>query len=330
MAGITSLRPLFKASSKASTSAIASSSRRSIHSRVQLPFPIQDGLDPFLSKNALKTVAVDWQEGVLDKLNQLVHGTEFQDLSVLETVKQTASRPEQALTFNYASEALNNSFFLSTLSPSPSPFNFTSRFGISLSKSTYRSLPTLISRFSAQASGLHPSSGAYLWLATDQQGNIGVLGTYAGGTLLVHQRQQMGNTLNSNGTVLGELSPEQQSSTSAGVEADSVDAADSPTPEKSGKSSWKTVPSKPLARKSGQDGGIVTNLVSGLSLSSGSVGKPGQKVLPLACLSVHPHCYMHDYGLWGREEYVKRWWSQLDWQKVEDSYAKFVREKSFE
>ena len=42
-------------------------------------------------------------------------GTQYADHSVLETVKQTASDPSQTLAFNYASEALNNSFFLSTL-----------------------------------------------------------------------------------------------------------------------------------------------------------------------------------------------------------------------
>lgn len=43
---------------------------------------------------------------------------------MLQTVRQTASDPTQTLVFNYASEALNNSFFLSTLvrfCPSASP-----------------------------------------------------------------------------------------------------------------------------------------------------------------------------------------------------------------
>lgn len=43
---------------------------------------------------------------------------------MLQTVKATASDPSQSLAFNYASEALNNSFFLSTLvSPPPAPLS---------------------------------------------------------------------------------------------------------------------------------------------------------------------------------------------------------------
>lgn len=36
-------------------------------------------------------------------------------MSVLQTLKQSAMNPAHALIFNYASEALNNSFFLSNL-----------------------------------------------------------------------------------------------------------------------------------------------------------------------------------------------------------------------
>lgn len=115
--------------------------RRLVHQRVPLPYDLDQGLSPFLSPNALKTVAVDWQQGVLTRLNELTHGklssrleveakkltlalfsvsahlagTEVEHLSVLQTIKQTASNPSQTLAFNYASEALNNSFFLSTL-----------------------------------------------------------------------------------------------------------------------------------------------------------------------------------------------------------------------
>lgn len=41
---------------------------------------------------------------------------------------------------------------------------------------------------------------------------------------------------------------------------------------------------------------------------------------PLMCLSLHPHCYLGDYGVWGRQEYVERWWNAIDWTKVSASY----------
>lgn len=134
-------------------SASAAPSRRALHQRVPLPYPVENGVGKFLSKDALNTVAVTWQQGVLDRLNQLVKGAPFlcpttqtelilslppptfflfvplalhrdnrmtpgetfESASVLQVLRQTAKDPTMALTFNYASEALNNSFFLSTL-----------------------------------------------------------------------------------------------------------------------------------------------------------------------------------------------------------------------
>lgn len=42
-------------------------------------------------------------------------GTESEASSVLQTLQKTAEKPDETLQFNYASEALNNSFFLSLL-----------------------------------------------------------------------------------------------------------------------------------------------------------------------------------------------------------------------
>lgn len=41
--------------------------------------------------------------------------TELENQSVMQTVLSTASDRSKALTFNYASQALNNSFFLDSL-----------------------------------------------------------------------------------------------------------------------------------------------------------------------------------------------------------------------
>ena len=47
---------------------------RSIHARRELPYPVEGGLGDFLPPAALKTVAVDWQEGLLQRLNEEVKG----------------------------------------------------------------------------------------------------------------------------------------------------------------------------------------------------------------------------------------------------------------
>ena len=51
-----------------------SSSRRTIHVRVPLPYKLEDGMGNFLSPAALKVIAEDYQQGLLDRLNEQVKG----------------------------------------------------------------------------------------------------------------------------------------------------------------------------------------------------------------------------------------------------------------
>jgi len=53
--------------------------------------------------------------------------------------------------------------------------------------------------------------------------------------------------------------------------------------------------------------------------------KLGQVLLPLFCVSVHEHAWLSaGYGVWGKEEYLKRFWNVVDWEKVSKSYDWYV------
>lgn len=47
---------------------------RSVHRRSTLPYPIEKGLGKFLPPPALKVVAVDYQDGLLERLNAEARG----------------------------------------------------------------------------------------------------------------------------------------------------------------------------------------------------------------------------------------------------------------
>jgi hypothetical protein len=51
-----------------------SASRRSIHVRIPLPYKVEDGMGDFLSPEALKVIAEDYQQGLLDRLNEQIKG----------------------------------------------------------------------------------------------------------------------------------------------------------------------------------------------------------------------------------------------------------------
>jgi Fe-Mn family superoxide dismutase len=47
----------------------------------------------------------------------------------------------------------------------------------------------------------------------------------------------------------------------------------------------------------------------------------GDDLSPLLCLSVHEHAWMSaGLGVWGKEEYLRRFWGVVDWRKVSDVY----------
>ena len=47
---------------------------RSLHTVRELPYPVEEGVGDFLPPAALKTV-LEWQQGLLDRLNDQVKGT---------------------------------------------------------------------------------------------------------------------------------------------------------------------------------------------------------------------------------------------------------------
>ena len=57
--------------------ALGAPSARTIHVRVPLPYKSEDGLGDFLSPSALKVIAEDYQQGLLDRLNEQIRGALF-------------------------------------------------------------------------------------------------------------------------------------------------------------------------------------------------------------------------------------------------------------
>lgn len=64
---------------------------RALHKRKELSYPIEEGLGTFLSPDALKIIAVDYQQGLLDRLNDQVRGA--RDLYLEGVVTECAEHP---------------------------------------------------------------------------------------------------------------------------------------------------------------------------------------------------------------------------------------------
>ena len=48
--------------------------RRHLHTAKPLPYPIEEGLGGFLPPTALKTIGLEYQQGLLERLSEQVYG----------------------------------------------------------------------------------------------------------------------------------------------------------------------------------------------------------------------------------------------------------------
>jgi len=294
---------------------------------------------------------VEYQQGLLDKLSDEIKETDQKSKSVAQTVIDTSSDRTRTLAFNYASQALNNSFFLDFLKPPPAEaYNNESEISDHLGnaiRDDFGSLEHFKSTFSAAAMGL--SSSGWIWFTCDNKGLTGVVPTFGTGTLLVRSRSLVSPAAP---FVLGESIGRSDSKHSSSTQTrwnqpPPASPASGLTPPPSQSSPQK--PTTPPLRNIHTTSALAssgTNVFNGKpvglhgmdydgNLFEGSEGvlnvsNIGLTVYPLFCVSVYEHAWLSaGYGIWGKEEYLKKFWTVLDWKKVSDAYRKFVPEVDF-
>ncbi|KAJ2916478.1 hypothetical protein MD484_g3906, partial [Candolleomyces efflorescens] len=316
---------------------------RSLHQRRALLYPEETGVGNFLPPEALKTV-VQWQDGLLERLNEEVKGTAEENATVAQTVINTSVSRDKALAFNYASLALNNSYFLDNIKPPPLEGSHEAEISRELHSAIteqYGSIRQLKSSFSAAALGMFTSG--WVWFVADSRGVTGILPTFGPGTLLVRSRQYMAAE---QGLSLGDLyaSPREDGASSVSPIAKSPLPGVSPSSPTSGVSS-------PISPQPPKDVGprfFHTSIASQVNFSSagksslyGNVSQNlsreklptilnvGEVLYPLFCLSVNEHAWLSaGYGVWGKEAWLKEFWSVVDWEKASQAYKRALNVKS--
>jgi len=188
----------------------------------------------------------------------------------------------------------------------------------------FGSLEQFKSTVSAAAMGM--TSSGWIWVAVDSRGTMGVIPTFGAGTLLVRSR---GRVLPSSDPVLGENYPTSTKSTTPPHQP----TPSSTTPGSNAPQSMATRGFHTSARVERMYGGKAVGLygrdVDGDAFEgevpTADFEKIGTNLCPLFCLSVHEHAWLTaGYGIWGKEEYLKRFWTVLDWKKVSDAFNLFA------
>ncbi|MFA5157190.1 MAG: superoxide dismutase [Candidatus Omnitrophota bacterium] len=81
-----------------------------------LPYE-EDALQPVISAKTLSFHYGKHHRGYVNKLNELVSGTEFVGLALEEVIEKTADKADKTAIFNNAAQVWNHNFYWNSLSP---------------------------------------------------------------------------------------------------------------------------------------------------------------------------------------------------------------------
>lgn len=179
----------------------------------------------------------------------------------------------------------------------------------------------------------------YVWLVMDGVDNLAVVGTYGAGTVLVQGSVQPAKAreLDAIAGVETPVAPESSAEEAEYPEEEGEQDVNAIRSRFSGLSSVlgrrgfstsSIVKADKIPERQSTSGTYATFLSGMGDNARASVEAPRaaldrfKSIHPLLCLSLHPHVYIPDYGIWGKEEYIRNFWGNVDWELVYQRYQK--------
>lgn len=204
-------------------------------------------------------------------------------------------------------------------------------------------------------------TSGWVWFVCNKNGEIAIFPTYGPGTLLVRSQTYMASAKGlSFGDALDDAIHREGDEVDYGFQYESgdifnvSDPSDSPDPPSTPHSAVRqptppgVTPSSPLSGVAGSREPSGRNPLHPRSYSTTVENEVAESIykepieepltktdlldaaeqilFPLCCVSVHEHAWMAaGYGIWGKEEWLKKFWTVLDWEKVSKSYDAIVK-----
>ncbi|KAL1880798.1 hypothetical protein VTK73DRAFT_4968 [Phialemonium thermophilum] len=252
-----------------------------MHHVPPLPHDFSQGVPGLLSAEGFDIAWTQYMTLMMEKLNALTAGTEYEQKEVKTIVLNTAREPAEAPIFNHASMAHNNHFFFKRLSPKPVPVPESLRAAL---EESFSSLETLRREFVVTASAMF--GPGFVWLvkvnsrdaAPAQANPFRLLTTYLAGSPYpgAHWRRQS-------------------------VDRNTVAAGDPAAGPLAGPTTTSAAAATGTAGKTPAPGGI--------------------DITPVLCLNTWEHVWLRDYGFGvggygGKRQFVEQWWETIDWEAV--------------
>jgi Fe-Mn family superoxide dismutase len=152
----------------------------------------------------------------------------------------------------------------------------------------------------------------------DQKQNLAIVPTFGPGTLLVRSRELRVPSWGAN--VLGADPTDGERPGSRFYRGSSPTSGNVIQP--------RLTPNPPTQTRNSssysQRRSMLDNIRGGSAPLPSNLNFLGQTLSPLFCISLCEHAWLTSgYGVWGKEEYLKRFWGVLDWDKVGRNFDYF-------
>ena len=74
-----------------------------------------NALEPYISQKTMEFHYLKHHQGYLNKLNELIQNTEYENMSLIDIIKNTANKPHLNAIFNNAAQTFNHTFFWNSM-----------------------------------------------------------------------------------------------------------------------------------------------------------------------------------------------------------------------
>ena len=171
-------------------------------------------------------------------------------------------------------------------------------------------------------------SNGWVWFVTDTGGELGVLPTFGPSTLLIRSRDNMNYI---SGYVFGENDVQGQTPSNLPQTPYSPFSKTPPPPNMMPSSPGQgsdSRPTTPPLNRSYHSASASDPYFESMSWKDTEASKTfdrlqkvGDVIYPLFCVPIYEHAWMSaGFGVWGKEDWLKEFWTVLDWEKVSKAY----------
>lgn len=174
------------------------------------------------------------------------------------------------------------------------------------------------------------SSSGWVFLVMNAQNRLGVMSTFGPGTLLIRSRTPMVSNLSASQQV--HQVEDTNSSNANGTQSLKQPTSDTASSTSSGSLFWKQASDPVYDRQANLFRDSMMNTRSPRNFRGAPNErweKIGERLYPLFSICIYEHAWMSaDYGVWGLDEYIRRFWTVIDWSKVSTYFHKFSQSPS--